>query len=59
MINQFSDTHTLVYGEDTVLSYYGLDGISAWAFLAFSGISAIVFVLIAYGALVFVRHQKR
>ena len=48
MINQYKSTDAKVYGKQTVLEYYSLDGIDEWAFLGYSALSFLFFFSVAY-----------
>lgn len=58
MINQFQDQHVELFGQD-VLEYYGLDGYTAWEFIAYEIIFFIGFFVLCWLALAFKKHQKR
>ena len=59
MINQFEGTDVLASDGSTVLEYFSLDGINAWAFCGYSALFFAAFVWIAWAALVLVKHQRR
>lgn len=48
MINQYKSTDAKVYGSQTVLEYYSLDGIDEWAFLGYSALTFLFFFSVAY-----------
>ena len=43
----------------TVLQYYSLDGINMWAWLGIECIFVVVFFVLAFLALTYVRHVRR
>lgn len=59
MISQFKGTDAATMDGSNVLEYFSLDGIDEWAFVGYSALFFVAFVLIAWTALSFVRHQKR
>ncbi len=59
MINQFQGTTAEVFGNQPVLEYYNLHGKSAWAFMAYEAIFFVVFFLLAWAGLLFVKWQRR
>ena len=48
MINQYKDTDIKIYGDQSVLEYYSLNGISEWAFLGYSALTFVFFFCVAY-----------
>jgi len=48
MINQYKDTDLKIYGDQSVLEYYSLNGISEWAFLGYSSLTFVFFFMVAY-----------
>lgn len=42
-----------------ILAFYGLRGYSKWAFVGYEAIFIVVFFLLAWLALTFIKHQKR
>ncbi|KAK9906864.1 hypothetical protein WJX75_009364 [Coccomyxa subellipsoidea] len=59
MINQYKGSDLKIYNNVGVLEYYSLNGLSEWAFLAYSALTFVFFFFVAYLALLFVKHQKR
>ncbi len=43
----------------TVLEYYGLDGVDKRTYIGYNALFFLAFVLLAYLVLSFVKHQKR
>ena len=48
MINQYKDNDLKIYNNVGVLEYYSLNGISEWAFLAYSALTFVFFFFVAY-----------
>ncbi len=42
-----------------ILAFYGLRGYNKWAFVGYEAIFIVVFFLLAWLALTFIKHQKR
>ncbi|CAL8464409.1 g3944 [Coccomyxa elongata] len=59
MVNQFEHTQIYIFLNLEILEFYGLRGKNKWAFVGYEAIFVVVFFLLAWLALSFVRHQKR
>lgn len=59
MINQFQGTTSTAFGDEPVLTYYNLDGESAWAFLGYEALFFVAFFMLAWFGLLFVKWQRR
>ena len=59
MANQFENNDVVFAGSQTILEYYGLKYANKWAYVGYLSIFWAVFVILAWAALSFVRHQRR
>jgi hypothetical protein len=60
MVNQFSSCCTAPYLNGmTVLEYYSLAGINAWAWLAIEFAFTVLFFAGSWACLAFLKHQRR
>ena len=59
MINQFKGTGAQLTEGADVLQYYSLDTIDEWAFVGYCALFFVAFIVIAWIALVLMKHQKR
>ena len=48
MINQYKGSDLKIYNGVGVLEYYSLNGLSEWAFLAYSALTFVFFFFVAY-----------
>lgn len=48
MINQYKGSDLKIYNNVGVLEYYSLNGLSEWAFLAYSALTFVFFFFVAY-----------
>ena len=59
MINQFTGVEANAFGDQPVLQYYNLQGKSTWAFMGYEAIFFVVFCMLAWMGLLFVKWQRR
>ena len=59
MKNTFEHHNTRVIGIIPIMQYYSIGAGSKWHQLGFEFIFFVVFFVLAWAALAFVRHQKR
>jgi hypothetical protein len=60
MVNQFSgDRDVVAFGNESVLAFYDLSGVDAWAWLGFQTIFLVVFLALTWATLVLIKHQRR
>ncbi|CAL5220625.1 g2668 [Coccomyxa viridis] len=59
MINQFENTHIIIFLGIEILQFYDLRGKKKWDYVGFETVFIVVFFVWAWLALAFIRHQKR
>jgi ATP-binding cassette subfamily G (WHITE) protein 2 len=59
MANQFEHNDVAFAGGQTILEYYGMKGTNKWAYVGYLSLFWCAFVVFAWAALSFVRHQRR